>query len=69
MGKYTLKDIAKDLIAGKLKLSEEELAAERVKMCEQCPHFKKIARQCSMCGCFIDMKAKVLLASCPADKW
>lgn len=66
---YSLKDIAKDLIAGKLRLSEDELASERIKVCEQCPHFKKMARQCELCGCFLDLKTKVLHASCPVEKW
>jgi hypothetical protein len=66
---YTLKDIARDLLAGKLLLSEDELKNERLKVCEECPSFKKLARQCDLCGCFMDLKAKILQASCPAGKW
>ena len=69
MASYTLRQIAKDLIQGKLQLSEAELAHERIKVCESCPEFKKLARQCKLCGCFCDMKVKVLNASCPIEKW
>jgi hypothetical protein len=66
----TLKDIAKGLMKGELPaMAEGELATERLKMCETCPHFKKIARQCDLCGCFLDLKTKLLAASCPIDKW
>lgn len=66
---YGLKDIAKDLISGKVVLSEEELAKERLKVCEPCEHFTKMSRQCKLCGCFMDMKTKLLRATCPAGKW
>lgn len=66
---YSLREIAKDLLAGKLQLSEDELARERIKVCTTCPEFRKMSRQCNACGCFMDLKAKVLLAQCPLDKW
>ena len=69
MATYSLRQIAKDLIQGKLQLSQSELAHERIKVCEACPEFTKISRQCKLCGCFCDMKVKVLLAECPAEKW
>jgi len=66
---YRLRDIARDLLAGKVILTEAELAAERMKVCEACPSFKKLARQCSLCGCFLDLKTKLIDASCPVEKW
>jgi hypothetical protein len=66
----TLKDIAKGLMKGELPvMAEGELAEERMKMCRVCPHFKSIAHQCDLCGCFLDLKTKLLAASCPIDKW
>jgi hypothetical protein len=69
MASYTLKNIAQDLLQGKLQISTAELAQERIKVCESCPEFKRLARQCKLCGCFMDMKTKLLEAHCPADKW
>lgn len=65
-----LKDIAVKLMKGELPpMSDGELSAERIKMCVQCEHFKKLARQCDLCGCFIDLKAKLLEAHCPINLW
>lgn len=65
-----LRDIAIQLLNGKLPpLSDNELAAERLKVCEECEHFGRLARQCSLCGCFMDLKTKLLAAECPAGKW
>lgn len=66
---YGLREIAADLLAGRLELSEDELAAERIKVCEQCPQFQRALRKCSLCGCMVDLKVKVLRAECPAEKW
>lgn len=65
----SLRQIAKDIVAGKLQLSEEELATERLKLCKECPQMTKLSRQCKLCGCFLDLKVKVLNAQCPMGKW
>jgi hypothetical protein len=65
-----LKDIAKKILSGELpKISSTEIAAERLKLCEGCEHMAKLSRQCNLCGCFLDLKVKLLEASCPIDKW
>ena len=64
-----LREIALQVIDGIIPLSTDELAAERMKLCEECPQFKKLLRQCDLCGCFLDMKVKVLNAQCPIQKW
>lgn len=67
---YGLKDIAVKLLRGELPpMSDGELARERIKVCEACEHMTKTARQCKLCGCFLDLKTKLLEASCPIDKW
>ena len=67
--RVNLRQIAIAVIKGELVLSSEELAAERLKVCTKCPAFRKLARQCSLCNCFMDMKTKILDASCPKDLW
>ena len=65
-----LKDIAIGILHGELPpLSDGELAAERLKVCVECSHFRKTARQCDLCSCFMDLKTKMLEATCPAGKW
>lgn len=66
---YGLRQIAIDAIQGRLEISEPELAKERIKVCEECPNFKKLSRQCNMCNCFMDAKTKFLHSGCPINKW
>ena len=65
-----LREIAVKLIKGELPaFSDDTLAQERLKVCEACPEFAKVSRQCKLCWCFLDLKVKLLEAQCPADKW
>jgi hypothetical protein len=64
-----LRDIAEKALQGLIPISPEELAEERIKLCEECPHFKALLRQCDLCGCFLDLKTKLLNARCPINKW
>lgn len=63
-----LKEIAKQAINGIIPLSNEELAVERMKVCEECEHFSTM-RRCGLCGCFMDFKVKMLHSECPKDLW
>lgn len=66
----TLRKIATDLLKGKLPASaSQDLVKERLKLCEQCEYFARMSRQCRLCGCFMDLKANLLEAECPTDKW
>lgn len=66
----TLRDIAVKLLKGELlPMSSDELSAERLKICEKCPEFARLSRQCRNCGCFLDLKTKLLEASCPLHHW
>jgi len=66
----TLRDIAIKLLHGELPpISSTELSAERLKMCNECEHFKRMIRQCDICGCMLDLKTKLLEAECPIGQW
>lgn len=66
----TLKKIARDMLAGKLPVAaKEDLVKQRLEVCKQCPEFTKLSRQCKLCGCFMDLKAKILEAECPQNLW
>ena len=49
----------------------DEVAAERLKICEDCPNLQKPLYRCSECGCFMKIKTKIKGASCPLPekKW
>jgi uncharacterized paraquat-inducible protein A len=66
----TLRDIAIGIIHGRFPpLAEGQLAGERMKVCQECPQFQRLANQCRRCGCFLDLKTKLLEATCPDGKW
>lgn len=65
----TLKKIAIAVMKGELVLSSDELAAERLKVCVECDAFRHMTRQCALCSCFMDLKTKILDASCPQEFW
>lgn len=69
MSTYGLKEIAADVIRGKIKFSEKTLAEGRIEVCQRCDEFQKISRQCRKCGCFMDAKVKLLHSGCPINKW
>ena len=55
---YKLLDVIRDELAGTAdKLSKED-QQYRFDVCVNCEHFKKLSRQCGLCGCFIDAKIK-----------
>jgi len=41
---------------------------KRLATCECCPHLNKI-NQCTKCGCFVILKAKISLQECPEGFW
>jgi NADH pyrophosphatase NudC (nudix superfamily) len=41
----------------------------RISICESCDHFIKMTKQCSKCGCFMQLKTRLTNASCPIGKW
>ena len=53
-------------------------AERRIKICESCEFFWKPARNCMICGCFMDIKVKsdfeldengTSILGCPEKKW
>lgn len=44
-------------------------AKARLDMCKGCERFVKNTQQCLECGCFMNLKTKLKLATCPLHKW
>jgi len=51
------------------KLTDEKNADQRYAICESCPSFLKVTKQCKECGCFMALKTKIEEAICPLGKW
>lgn len=66
----SLMQIAFKMMKGELPpISPEELSAARMNECTDCMHYRKMIKQCNLCGCLLPLKTKILEASCPIDKW
>lgn len=50
-------------------LNDEDLSEKRYEICQSCPRFFKITKQCKECGCFMAIKTKLREAVCPLGKW
>jgi hypothetical protein len=48
-----------------IKLASERLYTERLAFCEACPGLVG-GTTCKYCGCFVQIKAKLAAAKCPA---
>lgn len=46
-----------------------EKKEERYAICQACPHFMELTKQCKKCGCFMHLKTKLAEAECPIGKW
>lgn len=51
-------------------VSDDE-AVHRLAICEACEHYWSITTQCSLCGCIMPIKTKLMHVECPNDppKW
>lgn len=59
--------IVKHMATGLAKVTDEAYE-ERLKICAGCDKLTA-ARDCSLCGCPVDLKASWQSESCPAGKW
>lgn len=67
----TAKDVGTDIIEGNDVVASVEEQQRRLSICNDCPSLRKLGalRQCSICGCAVQVKAKLLSSQCPIDKW
>jgi hypothetical protein len=54
---------------GSVLRTPDDAYAKRLRTCRECPKYMEIQNECSECGCYIPAKARVILDSCPLDKW
>ena len=58
-----------DLINPNTEFASESLQKERYSICNSCPEFIGLTKQCRKCGCFMHLKTKIQVAACPLNKW
>lgn len=47
----------------------DEVYKERISICKTCDKYDELENRCTDCGCYLPAKARVILDSCPLDKW
>ena len=58
-----------DLLNPNKEHASEEEAKKRYDICDWCPEFISLSKQCKQCGCFMNLKVKLQEAVCPLGKW
>ena len=66
---YGLKDVLSDAVTGNLETVSPVVQNIRKEICQGCKDYRRVTHQCAVCGCFIDVKVKLLKAECPKEKW
>lgn len=74
---YGIKDVVKDAFMMKIEKAPEAVSKQRMELCQVCPHFGRNkgntdrigSEKCTLCGCYMPVKTKLVKASCPANKW
>lgn len=58
-----------DLLNPNIGRVSDEVRESRLSICESCPFYVKLTKQCTKCGCFMPAKTGLPHASCPEHKW
>jgi Family of unknown function (DUF6171) len=58
-----------DVLRPNAQYVSDDIASERMTICEACPRLIAATHQCKECGCFMKIKTKLEKATCPLDKW
>jgi len=54
---------------GEVLFVTEDVYKERISVCRGCDKYDEMENKCVECGCYIPAKARVVLDSCPLEKW
>ena len=58
-----------DMLNPKTRDATPDEAKRRFDICLSCPELIDLTKQCKQCGCFMNLKTKLLAAKCPIQKW
>lgn len=58
-----------DVVKSDTEWVSEDISNSRYSICQSCPELIKLTKQCKKCGCFMAVKTKLQLATCPLGKW
>ena len=46
-----------------------EVYEDRIAICKECTHYFRLTGNCLKCGCFVKVKSRISVMSCPINKW
>lgn len=69
MSEYTIVNVVKDALTGNLKFVSKQTSSYRMFICQGCPAYNPKWKKCTVCGCFMPLKTKLVKASCPMENW
>jgi len=46
-----------------------EVRLERAGHCQKCEYYRRATKQCTLCGCLVNLKVTIADEECPAGKW
>lgn len=49
--------------------TSDDVYKQRTQICKSCDRFDDMENKCMECGCYIPGKARIILDSCPLNKW
>jgi hypothetical protein len=47
----------------------DEIYKDRMAICKSCDHYFRFTGNCIKCGCFVKVKSRISVMSCPIKKW
>ena len=60
---------AKQGLCGDKVLAEESKVKKRLEICSVCEKYDSEPKRCTVCGCFMLVKANIETSECPDGKW
>ncbi|MEM1393156.1 MAG: DUF6171 family protein [Cyanobacteria bacterium P01_D01_bin.116] len=60
---------AKQGLCGDRVLAKNSKVEERLEICSSCAKYNPEAKRCTVCGCFMLVKANIETSECPDGKW
>jgi hypothetical protein len=58
-----------DLLRPNTEYVTKDVSEQRFSICKSCPELINLTKQCKKCGCFMTVKSKMKIATCPLGKW
>lgn len=67
MNQYTIINVIRDLITGKIKFATRSTVKKRSNVCSVCE--VRNSGVCTACGCIIALKVRLHESQCPMELW